>query len=63
MKPGRAAILCTRWSLFAIAAVLVFGLGWLFWNDAQGGRQERAIERTQDAQDRVQENPPAAATP
>jgi multidrug resistance efflux pump len=63
MTKRNAAILCVRWVLFAIAAVLVFGLGWLFWHDAQSTRQERAIDRTQDAQGQLQGNPPTGAAP
>lgn len=54
MRPKTVAKKTTRYVLLGASLVLLFGLGFLFMQDAGRGREARQIETIQNAQERVQ---------
>ncbi|WP_182422361.1 hypothetical protein [Aureimonas sp. ME7] len=65
MRPKTVAKKTTRYVLLAASLVLLFGLGFLFMQDAGRGREARQMETIQNAQERVQgvTPTPVPATP
>jgi len=61
MRPKTAARKTARYTLLAVSIVLLFGLGYLFLEDAGRGREAREAETVRNAQERVQEVVPAPA--
>ncbi|WP_062015865.1 hypothetical protein [Aureimonas sp. AU4] len=59
MRPKTVAKKTTRYVLLAASLVLLFGLGFLFLQDAGRGREARQVETIQNAQERVQGVTPA----